>query len=363
MNNGQMEFEISSSQKAMTNNLANAIKALRDGKVILLLDAHDRENEGDLVVAAERITEETMNFLIKKGSGVVCLALPKARLDELGLPLMISDNTNFFQTAFTVSIEAKLGVTTGVSAKDRAHTIQTAMKDFAHRDDLARPGHVFPLAARKNGIFDRMGHTEGAVDLMRMAGLKPGAVLCELMNEDGSMTVGEKRVEFAQRFGIPIVTIEEVLFYRTQTEVIANKSEVTRNTRFGNLSWKSFSFFDHIVVDVFHKNEEPKEKGVRIALSLGGDILKRFLANVLEQTEDDALVNGLSQVEQGKSDYAVMCTSKYGPHLKSQAELTALMHAAICRVLQELKVKEVNGCSIGHEIGRIASNYFSIALI
>jgi 3,4-dihydroxy-2-butanone 4-phosphate synthase len=364
MNTSQMELTIDSTLPVMTANFARAIRALRDGKIVLLLDANDRENEGDLIVAAEKITPESMNFLIKKGSGVVCLAMPKARLDKLSLPLMIPDNTNFFQTAFTVSIEASHGVTTGVSAKDRAHTILVAIADDAESSDLARPGHVFPLAAQKSGVFDRMGHTEGSVDLMRIAGLKPGAVLCELMNEDGSMTIGEDRIKFANDFNIPVVTVEEVLFYRFQKEDIFKKSIKEIPSRFGMLTWQSFCFFDCLVVDVFFKSDfDPgANKLTKLAVVPGDNLPKRFLAQVLDHNEDDALVSALSKISQRTSDLTMMCSGQINFYKKTPQELRLLKTAAMCRVLKELAITKIEYPFGDSEMAHIAHNYFSINL-
>lgn len=363
MSISQMELSMDLGLMPMTNDFTKAIKALRDGKVILLLDAHDRENEGDLIVAAEKITTSSMNFLIKKGSGVVCLAMPKKRLDELGLPLMSSDNTNFFQTAFTVSIEASRGVTTGVSAKDRAHTIQTAMADDVTVNDLARPGHVFPLAARRNGIFDRMGHTEGSVDLMRIAGLKPGAVLCELMNEDGSMTTGEDRKIFAAAFDIPVMSVEEILFYRMQTEDVCKKTITNLSTRFGEIVWANFTFLDAIVVDVFYQSNWSiaSDTSTRVSFASGYNLKNRFMAQILNPSEDDPLIYALTNLHDDKCDVAVMCTSKENAAPKTDYEIKVRENAAICRVLQELGIKKLSSSSCSLELSRIASHYFAIA--
>ncbi len=316
------------------------------------------------MVAAEKITPESMNFLIKKGSGVVCLAMPKSRLDDLGLPLMIPENTNFFQTAFTISIEAKSGVTTGVSARDRAHTVQVAMADNAESSHLARPGHVFPLAARKNGIFDRMGHTEGSVDLMRIAGLKPGAVLCELMNEDGSMTIGEDRIKFAKQFDIPVITIEEVLFYRIQTENVFKKSVKEVSSRFGKLVWNRYKFFDQVSVDIFHQPDfQPDtDKAARIAIASGENLSKRFLAQVLAHSNDDPLVFALTHVSTGAKDLGIICTNEQNQTTKTHAEVRLLEHGCICRSIRDLGIRAVNEPLEHNEIKRIASNYFSITL-
>ena len=193
-----------------------ALDAVRVGRPVLLLDDDDRENEADLIVAAGRLTEATMALLIRECSGIVCLCLTQAHADRLSLPLMVSRNESRFGTAFTISIEAREGVTTGVSAADRLRTVQAAIASHARPEDLVRPGHIFPLRAHDDGVLGRNGHTEGAVDLARLAGLQPAAVLCELMNPDGSMARGKDVEQFAQQHELPQVTIAELVAYRRQ---------------------------------------------------------------------------------------------------------------------------------------------------
>lgn len=201
-------------------NVEMALNDLRQGKMILLTDDSSRENEADFIFPAERITPEIMNFMIRHGSGIVCLSLPLNHLKKLGLTQMISpsDNGSRHGTPFTVSIEAREGVSTGVSAKDRTRTILTAISDSATEFDLVKPGHVFPLQAKEGGVLERHGHTEGALDLVRMAGFKPAAVLCEVMNSDGSMTQGEALKQFAQSHQLTLLSIEDLIAYRRSTE-------------------------------------------------------------------------------------------------------------------------------------------------
>lgn len=200
-----------------------ALSAMRGGRPVILMDDFDREDEADLIIAAEKITDRTMALLIRECSGIVCLCLPDEALQKLQLPPMVSSNESRYGTAFTVSIEAKQGVTTGVSAADRVTTIHAAIADGAQPEHLARPGHVFPLRARPNGVLERRGHTEGSVDLARLAGLKPAAVLCELMNEDGTMARGEQITRFATLHGLPMLTIEDIVAFRS-TEGLAEAS-------------------------------------------------------------------------------------------------------------------------------------------
>jgi len=195
-----------------------ALDAIRHGRAVVLLDDDDRENEGDLIVAADRLTVPMMATLIRECSGIVCLCLPDEQLRRLALPPMVARNQSRYGTAFTVSIEAREGVTTGVSAADRVATIRAATAPDARPDDLVSPGHVFPLRAAPGGVLERRGHTEGAVELARLAGLQPAAVLCELMNEDGSMMRGDELVAFSRRHGYPMLTIEELVAYRRALE-------------------------------------------------------------------------------------------------------------------------------------------------
>ena len=191
-----------------------AIEAFKQGNGVLVLDDENRENEGDLIFPAETITTEQMAKLIRYGSGIVCLCITDERCKQLDLPPMVQDNTSVNKTAFTISIETAKGVSTGVSAADRVTTIKAAVADGAKPSDLHRPGHVFPLRAAANGVLERNGHTEAAVDLARLAGYKEAGVICEITNDDGSMARTPELVEFVKKFGYPIVTIEDLIAYR-----------------------------------------------------------------------------------------------------------------------------------------------------
>ena len=199
-----------------------ALAALRAGLGILVVDDEDRENEGDLIFAAESMTTAQMALMIRACSGIVCLCLTTERTRQLALPMMVETNSSQFQTAFTVTIEAAQGVTTGVSAQDRLTTIRAAIADQAQPQDLHRPGHVFPLRARDGGVLTRRGHTEATVDLMRLAGLKPYGVLCELTNEDGSMSRLPEVVAFAQQHRMPVLSIEDLVAYRLRCDQAAS---------------------------------------------------------------------------------------------------------------------------------------------
>lgn len=192
----------------------NAINAFKNGNGVLVLDDEDRENEGDLIFPAETITSEQMAKLIRYGSGIVCLCITDELCQQLDLPPMVEHNSSVNKTAFTVTIEAAKGVSTGVSAADRVTTIQAAIADGAKPIDLHRPGHVFPLRAANGGVLTRRGHTEASVDLARLAGFKPAGVICEITNDDGTMARAPEIVEFAQKFGYVVLTIEDLVEYR-----------------------------------------------------------------------------------------------------------------------------------------------------
>jgi len=201
-----------------TASIESALDDLRQGKMIILVDDEDRENEGDLVMAAELATPEAINFMAREGRGLICLTLTEERADHLQLPPMVADNTASFGTAFTVSIEAKQGVTTGISAADRARTIQVAVDEQSGPNDLARPGHIFPLRAKDGGVMVRTGQTEGSVDLMKLAGLKPAGVICEIMNDDGSMARRPQLEVFSERHDLKIISIADLIAYRLREE-------------------------------------------------------------------------------------------------------------------------------------------------
>ncbi len=201
-----------------------AVQQIREGRMIILVDDEDRENEGDLMIAAEKVTPETINFMAKYGRGLICLALTGEKCDALDLPMMVDNNQSSFGTGFTVSIEARCGVTTGISAHDRATTIHAAIADDADPRDLVRPGHIFPLRAKQGGVIVRAGQTEGSVDLARLAGLKPAGVICEVMDEDGTMARMPALEKFSEEHGIGICTIADLIEYRMRTESFVHRA-------------------------------------------------------------------------------------------------------------------------------------------
>jgi 3,4-dihydroxy 2-butanone 4-phosphate synthase/GTP cyclohydrolase II len=203
--------------------IAQAIEDLRAGKFVVVVDDEDRENEGDLVLAAEKVSPEAINFMAREGRGLICLALTEERCDALELPPMVSENTSNFGTAFTVSIEARGRTTTGISAADRAATVKTAIDPATRPADLNRPGHMFPLRAQRGGVLKRAGQTEASVDLARIAGLNPSAVLCEIMNEDGTMARVPDLAKFCAQHGLRMVTVADLIRYRMKTERLVER--------------------------------------------------------------------------------------------------------------------------------------------
>ncbi len=257
--------------------IQEAIEEIKSGKMIILVDDEDRENEGDLVIAAQFVTKEAINFMAKYARGLICFPAEKEILDRLDLNLMV-ESQDPFRTAFTVSIDAKYGTTTGISASDRALTIQTAIRPDAKPDDFVKPGHVFPLIAKKGGVLVRAGHTEASVDLAKMAGLIPAAVICEIMNEDGTMARTNQLIEFSKQHNIKIATIADLIEYRMRTEkLIKREASAHLPTKYGDFEiivyTNSIDNYEHVALVKGHiKPDEPVL--VRVHSScLTGDIL------------------------------------------------------------------------------------------
>ncbi len=224
-----------------TCTISEAIEEIRNGRMIILVDNEDRENEGDLVVAAEFCTPEIVNFMATYGRGLICISMTQERLEALGISLMVPENSDKFCTAFTVSVDAKEGTTTGISAFDRARTVRVLIDENSGSGDLSRPGHIFPLAARKGGVLVRAGHSEGSLDLARLAGLKSAAVICEILNDDGSMARRPDLDTFAEKHGLKIATIADLIKYRQHKERLVRRvSEALLPTEFGE--FKIFAY-------------------------------------------------------------------------------------------------------------------------
>ncbi len=220
--------------REMLSSIEDVIEEARNGRIFVLVDDEERENEGDLVIPAQMATPEAINFMARYGRGLICLALMRERVEQLDLPLMAKHNESRHETAFTLSIEARDGVTTGISAPDRAHTIAVAIDPSKGKSDIVTPGHVFPLVARDGGVLARTGHTEAAVDLARLAGMIPAGVICEIMNDDGTMARRDDLIAFAQRHGLKIATIADLIAYRRRHDRIVKRSLETRcRSRYG----------------------------------------------------------------------------------------------------------------------------------
>jgi 3,4-dihydroxy 2-butanone 4-phosphate synthase / GTP cyclohydrolase II len=253
--------------------IEEALDAIRAGRLVIVVDDADRENEGDLTIAAEKVTPEAINFMARYGRGLVCLSMTPERLDELEIPLMVSQNSSRFETAFCVSIEAKGTTSTGISASDRATTVRAAINPVTRPSDLARPGHMFPLRSRTGGVMVRAGQTEAAVDLARIAGLYPAGVICEIMNEDGTMARVPQLAKFAKRHGLLMVTIADLIKYRTRTESLVKRvSSAKLPTDYGDFQ--------------IHCFENAVDKQTHVALvrgdiSSGKDVLVRVHSQCL----------------------------------------------------------------------------------
>jgi 3,4-dihydroxy 2-butanone 4-phosphate synthase/GTP cyclohydrolase II len=242
------------------DSLQDAIAEISKGRMVILVDDENRENEGDLVMAAQMVTPEAINFMAKYGRGLVCLALTEKKANQLDLPLQTTNNTSTFGTAFTISIDAKEGTTTGISAADRATTILAAVREGARPEDLARPGHIFPLRAKKGGVLSRTGQTEGSVDLAVLAGLKPAAVICEIMNEDGSMARVAQLTQFKKKHGLKMITVASIIAYRLSTERLVERIATSK------LPTPYATFDMHLYKSIF----DSEGRDLHLALCLGG---------------------------------------------------------------------------------------------
>ncbi|MGA9526169.1 MAG: 3,4-dihydroxy-2-butanone-4-phosphate synthase [Myxococcaceae bacterium] len=218
-----------------------ALADIRKGRMVILTDDEDRENEGDLVMAAEKVTPQAINFMATHGRGLICLTLTEEKVRNLALPMMVQDNTSPFGTGFTISIEASTGVTTGISAADRARTIQVAVKPDAKPGDLVRPGHIFPLRARDGGVLVRTGQTEGSVDLARLAGLSPAGVICEIMNPDGTMSRRPQLVKFAKKHGLTLLSVADIIRYRLRYDQLVRRVSEGAS-RFGGGDFRAIAY-------------------------------------------------------------------------------------------------------------------------
>jgi 3,4-dihydroxy 2-butanone 4-phosphate synthase / GTP cyclohydrolase II len=271
--------------------IEEAVKDIADGRMVILVDDEDRENEGDLTIAAEKVTPDVINFMAKYGRGLICLSMTKEKVESLDLPLMVVDNTSPFQTGFTVSIDARCGVTSGASVQDRARTILTAIADGARPSDLVRPGHIFPLRAKSGGVIVRAGQTEGSVDLARLAGLNPSGVICEIMDEDGKMARMPSLEEFSKTHDIHICTIQDLIEYRMQKESFVHRA-VESSFATAHAGEFKIVIYDNDVEDFQHialvKGEIDPEQPVLVRVHsecFTGDVIRSLRCDCGDQLE------------------------------------------------------------------------------
>ena len=319
------------SNKIVLNTIEEAIEDIRQGKIIIVVDDEDRENEGDFLAAAEKVTPEMINFMATHGRGLICAPLTESRCKELGLHVMVTNNTDHMETAFTVSVDLKgNGVTTGISAADRSATTLALVDQNTKPHELARPGHVFPLVAKQGGVLRRTGHTEAAIDFARLAGFKSAGVICEILNEDGTMARLPQLVKVAKKFDLKLVSIEDLVAYRMQHDsLIIKKEDFDIQTRFGTFRLRAY--------------EQTTNKQIHIALTkgtwnLGEPILTRIHSS---QVNNDLLGTLTNNVDQQLDDmFKVINDHGKGAFIFINQDMQAI--TLICR-LTELKALQETG--------------------
>ena len=280
--------ELEQSQQNNFSSIEDAMEDVLQGKMIVIVDDEDRENEGDLMIASEKVTPEAINFMAKYGRGLICLALTEDRTRQLELPMMVEDNESTFETPFTVSIDAREGITTGISANDRSITIQTAIDSQTEKSDLVKPGHIFPLRARTGGVLVRMGQTEASVDIARIAGLYPSGVICEIMDDDGTMARLPSLIEFTREHGLKMITTKDLAEYRLQQETLVEEVVSTKiPTEFGVFDSVTFrNILDDQIYIALIKGEISPEIPTLVRVHsqcLTGDVFGSFRCDCGEQ--------------------------------------------------------------------------------
>jgi len=280
--------ELEQSQQNNFSSIEDAMEDVLQGKMIVIVDDEDRENEGDLMIASEKVTPEAINFMAKYGRGLICLTLTEDRTRQLGLPMMVEDNESTFETPFTVSIDAREGITTGISANDRSITIQTAIDSQTEKSDLVKPGHIFPLRARTGGVLVRMGQTEASVDIARIAGLYPSGVICEIMDDDGTMARLPSLIEFTREHGLKMITTKDLAEYRLQQETLVEEVVSTKiPTEFGVFDSVTFrNILDDQIYIALIKGEISSEIPTLVRVHsqcLTGDVFGSFRCDCGEQ--------------------------------------------------------------------------------
>jgi len=280
--------ELRQGQQNNFSSIEDAMEDIRQGKMIIIVDDEDRENEGDLMIASEKVTPEAINFMAKYGRGLICLALTEERTRELGLSMMVEDNESAFETPFTISIDAREGITTGISASDRSITIQTAINSQTGKSDLVKPGHIFPLRARAGGVLVRMGQTEASVDIARMSGLYPSGVICEIMDDDGTMARLPSLIEFTREHGLKMITTKDLAEYRLQRETLVEEVVSTKlPTEFGVFDSVTFrNVLDNQIYIALINGEISSETPTLVRVHsqcLTGDVFGSFRCDCGEQ--------------------------------------------------------------------------------
>jgi len=356
-------YEVARLRHAFLSTPEEVIEEARNGRMFILVDDEDRENEGDLIIPAQMATPDAINFMAKHGRGLICLALGKTRVDQLGLPLMSPKNGTRHETAFTVSIEARHGVTTGISAADRARTIAVAIDASKGPEEIVSPGHVFPLVAREGGVLVRAGHTEAAVDVARLAGLNPSGVICEIMDDDGKMARMDSLVAFAQRHGLKIGTIRDLIAYRRRHDHLVEKRAETKFiSRWGG-EWTAMSFYnkatgDEQVALVKGKIDPDKPTLVRmhnqtLFTDVFGEVSDRagLLSGSMEMIaeEGSGVIVVINRPMTGGVMSKVMAARAAGEDLTQLPELQALRDYGVgAQILTELGVQDMILISNSH---------------
>ncbi|WP_281225880.1 3,4-dihydroxy-2-butanone-4-phosphate synthase [Flavobacterium aquiphilum] len=320
-----------STQKIQLNTIEEAIEDIRQGKVIIVVDDEDRENEGDFLAAAEKVTPEMINFMATHGRGLICAPLTESRCKELDLRSMVTNNTDHMETAFTVSVDLKgFGVSTGISAADRSKTVHALVDGNTKPHDLARPGHIFPLIAKQGGVLRRTGHTEAAIDFARLAGFKSAGVICEILNEDGTMSRLPELVEVAKKFNLKLVSIEDLVAYRMQHDsLIVKKEDFDIETRFGTFRLRAY--------------EQTTNKQIHIALTkgtwnLGEPILTRIHSSQVNNDLLGTLTNNVDQ--QLDNMFQIINDNGKGAVIFINQDMTAVN---LLNRINELKSLQANG--------------------